>query len=341
MILSIIIPIYNVAEYLPLCLNSVFRQGLKEESFEIILINDGSTDNSLDICKEYVRRHNNICLIDKKNEGVAVARNKGIEIAKGKYIAFLDADDYLLDNGYKIVLDAFSKRSNFDVLHFYSSYDNWEKKPIDNSIDFEGTGHEYIVKQGLPSFCWLCLYRKEFLDKHNIRFKKLIVGEDQLFSSQVYIANPRLASTKANFYRYVIHKNSATTKRSIKHARQCVEDYLSSYKDILLTMAKYGITVENKVVYDKCLRSLNSKKMFGLSRIFSANYSPETYDKVLVKCKKIGFYPFKESSNTIKGKIITYIMNISLKKYFSYKLSSFIFNNIIVPYIMPIIRKKL
>ena len=93
--LSVIVPVYNTEKYLRECLDSVINQTLKD--IEIICINDGSTDRSLDILKEYALKDNRIKIIDKKNEGVAAARNDGIRIANGEFVCFMDSDDYYPD----------------------------------------------------------------------------------------------------------------------------------------------------------------------------------------------------------------------------------------------------
>ena len=92
-LVSIIIPVYNASKYLYRCLDSILNQTFRD--FELILINDGSTDNSLEILREYETKDSRIIVIDKPNEGVSAARNQGIEIAKGEYIMFCDSDDYV------------------------------------------------------------------------------------------------------------------------------------------------------------------------------------------------------------------------------------------------------
>ena len=338
--ISIIIPIYNVEQYIRKCLDSILRQGLYDGEYEVILVNDGSKDGSLAICEEYCQEYPHFRIINQENQGVSVARNNGIDHAQGKFIVFVDADDYLLDNGLNLAFEHFRERDDIDVIHYYSSYDNWEKNEVDNTIDFDGTGHDYILQVGLPSFCWLCFYRKEFLDQHQLRFKKYIVGEDQLFSSSVYIANPRIVSTKARFYRYVIHEGSATTRRSVEHTRRCVDDYLDSYHDIMMCMDKYDIH-KGSAVYDACIQSVNSKKMFGFSRILSAEYTRKQYREVMVKCREIGFYPVLPSANGIKHRATVKLMNSVMANEWLYKPVSFVFNHIVVPYILPKIRKSL
>lgn len=337
---SIIVPVYNVEQYLCKCLDSICRQGFSEKQYEVIMVNDGSSDDSEAICREYCNKYSNFHLLNQINSGVAFARNNGIEHAKGKYVVFVDADDYLLDNGLSLACSRYLGREDIDMIHYHSSYDHWEIKPIDNTEDFNGMGHEYIVKIGLPSFCWLFFYKKDFLDKHHLRFKPYVVGEDQLFSSSAIIANPRLVSTKANFYRYVIRGESATTKRSIEHTRRCVNHYLNAYKDIIEIMSKYGIH-DGENVYDSCIESVNSKKIFGLSRMLSAKYSRTDYKKIIHRCKEIGFYPILSTTLEQKQGWKTKFMNAIMESYLVYSLVACTFNEIIVPYIMPRIRKNL
>jgi glycosyltransferase involved in cell wall biosynthesis len=339
-LLSLIIPVYNVEQYMRKCLDSVLRQGLDSAEYEVILVNDGSRDNSLQICEEYKAKYSNFKIVNQLNQGVAAARNNGIEHSSGRFVGFLDSDDYLLDNGIKLAFLPFAERDDIDVIHFFSSYDNWEIKPINNEIDFDGSCYDYIMKMGLPSFCWLFFYKKEFLDSHGIRFENYVVGEDQLFSSWVYIANPRILSTKANIYRYVIRNESATTRRSVEHTRKCVNDYLCSYMNIMNLLEKYKIA-EIPLLYNKCIDSLNSKKIFGVSRILSANYSFSEYYKIKKTCTDSKFYPVKVFSKGLKNRIMVHLLNLTIQNVIFYKLSNIIFNRILVPYIMPVIRKKL
>lgn len=337
---SIIIPIYNVAPYLAKCLESVLAQGFETSEYEVLLIDDGSKDNSAEICQNYCDKHSNFKLIRQANEGVAAARNNGIDAAQGEYIVFLDADDYLLTNGLYLASSRFRHRDDVDIIHYYSSYDFWPIRPINNEIDFDGMGHDYIIHSGLPSFCWLFFYKKSFLDRHQLRFKTYIVGEDQLFSSAMCIANPRLVSTKADIYRYVVREQSATTKRDIMHTRRCVKDYLAAYHDIMNAMRKYNIR-NGSVLYQKCIESVNSKKMFGFSRILSAEYNHYEFKAIRSKCKEVGFFPVVGLGKSLKHRFITWGMNISMRQYIMYKAVSLLFNQIVVPYILPKIRTNL
>src|SRR5690606_37960744 len=115
--LSVIIPVYNVEKYVAQCLDSVLDQNFEPNDYEIIVVNDGSTDGSLAIVQDYANKHKHIKLIDKKNGGVGSARNCGMDHAQGKYIYFIDSDDYLIPNCLNVLVDT-CERHKLDVLTF-------------------------------------------------------------------------------------------------------------------------------------------------------------------------------------------------------------------------------
>ena len=118
--LSIIVPIYNAEKYLQKCVDSLLRQGLK--NYELLLVNDGSTDSSLSICQSYAAQYEHIKILNQSNSGVCAARNYGMRRASGEWIVLIDADDYLLDNGLKTVLTSVDNLSSYDVIQYKSSY---------------------------------------------------------------------------------------------------------------------------------------------------------------------------------------------------------------------------
>lgn len=341
LLLSLILPVYNMEEYLEKCLDSILRQGLKNDEYEVILVNDGSTDGSRSVCEKYTKLHSNFRLINQQNGGVAAARNAGIDAALGKFIGFIDPDDYLLDDGLKIAFRKYAERDDLDVIHFYSSYDFWEVKPVVDELEYVGTTHELLAANqgGLPSFCWIYIYRKDFLGRNNIRFKPYRVGEDQLFISTVFIANARYLSSKADIYRYVVRESSASTNRVKEHARLCVRDYLNAYKDIIAEMERYGVEKGTKI-YDACINSVNSKKTFGISRILTSGYGYHDFKKISRWSREIGFTPLVNTGRDVKSKLYCKVQNAAMNNFFVYKLLSGLFNHIITPYIMPRLRVR-
>lgn len=188
--ISVIIPVYNVEKYLRECLDSVINQTLKD--IEIICINDGSTDRSLDILKEYALKDNRIKIIDKKNEGAAAARNLGLKSATGDYVIFFDSDDYMditaLEKLYQNITD---KNADISICKSYEFYDeNKEKRVIEyaiknNLLDNKTVFSPQEVSKYIFQFCvgwpWDKLYRREFVLKNRLTFQNLHHSNDTRF----------------------------------------------------------------------------------------------------------------------------------------------------------------
>lgn len=312
------------------CLQSVLRQGLSSDEYECLLINDGSTDNSRDICEEYVQKHPNFKLIDQKNQGVAVARNTGIDNAQGEFVCFLDSDDYFLDDGLAKAFLLFASKKEIDVIHYYSDYDFWPKREIHNEIDHEGDAYELILQGGLPSFCWVYIYRKSFLTREHIRFKEWIFGEDQAFSSTVMLANPKVLSSRANIYRYVVRSGTATTKKSAAHTRICVDHYIQSYEEIIKQMEHYHLHDKSEVE-KACIDSINSKKRLLIGRIWSSEYDYSSFKTIHKRIKRNSFLPIRTWNNGVKTKCLVWAMNFSMSSYITYKVYAFLYKHIVEP----------
>lgn len=206
---SIILPVYNVAPYLRECLESAINQSLKD--IEIICINDGSTDNSLDILKEYAQNDNRIKIINKKNGGVSAARNAGLDNARGKYIAFLDGDDRLEPDGLETAFnEAEENNSDIVIFNYYDVGINNEKaspllfwlKSFKNNPQIP-----YRQLSYLQYTCWNKLYKNEFISKYNIRFYTNIkYGEDGLFSLSTLAHNPKYSFLCHPVYNYRFYR---------------------------------------------------------------------------------------------------------------------------------------
>ncbi len=192
---SIIIPIYNVESYLENCIESLINQTYKE--IEIILVNDESPDNSLQICKEYAMIDSRVRIINKKNGGLSDARNAGLKVATGEYVIFVDGDDFVQLNLVEKALESALKTSSDIVIWgFYADFVNdigeleFRKEYGFNYNIF----NNYLINSiklddtfvGLLGYAWNKLYKKEILDQHNFEFTKdLSLVEDIEFNSRV------------------------------------------------------------------------------------------------------------------------------------------------------------
>lgn len=216
--LSIIIPVYNVYKYISQCLDSILNQNFSD--FEIICVNDGSTDESLSVLQEYKNRDERIIIIDKKNEGSGIARNCGINIARGEYLFFVDGDDWLEANSLeKMVSKAAELQTDiliFGGLSYYESKgksggysaDKLPKKYFNKVFSAKNIKKE-IFK--FPSTAWTKLYKKDFLTKNNIKFQDLKAGQDQLPFFHSMITADRIAILPENLYCYRKNRCGAVT----------------------------------------------------------------------------------------------------------------------------------
>lgn len=217
--ISFVLPCYNVERYIADCLNSIYTQDLPEEDFEVICVNDCSTDGTCMIIEEWQTKHSNLHLIHhSKNMHVGIARNTGIKHAVGKYVCFVDADDYLTKNVMKkLVLDAID--DSLDVLLFNNVID-YKGEILQERIVYADSvvmsGDDYVEKYlngsisklGSP---WAKLFNRTFLLKHSIWYSDLIYSEDAAFVWEVMICAKRVKSISDNGYVYRGNETSFTS----------------------------------------------------------------------------------------------------------------------------------
>lgn len=219
---SVVIPIYNVESYLGLCIDSVLTQDAAAD-YEIILVDDGSPDGSAAICDRYAGEYPQIRVIHDTNHGVSHARNVGLEMARGEYVAFLDADDLWEPGLFRAVTPLLKTAA--DMILFSHSCIYEDGAQLDSPLRLEPEGesgevylHRLFEKNLVPFFFpWCYLYRREFLNSHGIRFREdLKVSEDFDFNMRAFAAAQRLECTPAALYRYRIRSGSVTASISAK-----------------------------------------------------------------------------------------------------------------------------
>ncbi|SEW04545.1 Glycosyl transferase family 2 [Prevotella aff. ruminicola Tc2-24] len=194
--LSIIIPVYQVERYIRPCIESVFRQGLKDKDFELIIVNDGTKDQSMEMITDIIDQHSNITVINQTNQGLSVARNNGIVRARGEYILMPDSDDMLVTNSLPFLLEkALSSKADIVVADFLR-IDNKEmdQYPFDSIVQKDGTsiektGEELFLQDLNPHECyvWRTLFRRDFLLRHHLTFFPGIRCQDVPFTHECYL----------------------------------------------------------------------------------------------------------------------------------------------------------
>ena len=194
--LSIIIPVYQVERYIRPCIESVFRQGLKDKDFELIIVNDGTKDQSMEMITDIIDQHSNITVINQTNQGLSVARNNGIVRARGEYILMPDSDDMLVTNSLPFLLEkALSSKADIVVADFLRIDDKeMDQYTFDSIVQKDGTsiektGEELFLQDLNPHECyvWRTLFRRDFLLRHHLTFFPGIRCQDVPFTHECYL----------------------------------------------------------------------------------------------------------------------------------------------------------
>lgn len=280
--LSVIIPVYNVEKYIRECLESVVCQ--KTDDLEIIIVNDGSTDKSEEICLEYVELYPDIQYIKQRNAGLGAARNAGLSQANGEYIIFLDSDDYWGEDLTERVLTCMRKNPQLDILYFDSEviYES-DLDESNNSYDARVYHRETSVKEriytGAEFFvdtyplhfnisAVMAVFRKEFLTKHAIVFPEGVFYEDHLFSMKAVLKAETVKYLPERLYRRRYHANSITTSPvDEKHMRDYMQ-VIRLMNDFVCSKAVVEDIKKKNLPYETLLFRKMKDKVFSLVQTF-------------------------------------------------------------------------
>lgn len=272
--ISIIIPVYNAEKYIERTVNSILNQETDNDNIEIILVDDGSVDQSYVICKKIARENKNILLIHTKNRGVSCARNLGIERASGEWISFLDADDYFLQSALVKMKQCVSNQEEMYIFNYKKGNERLiqtdqyvlleRNDAINITLDFAKYRNclpeNMRDKNSLFSSCWAKLYKKSIIDMKNIKFpENLTLSEDLCFNLLYLKSISKVKIINTMVYNYFVNPESVTHTFSFKsyEGREKLIQYLgqldklpnecenSKLKYILVTV----IQLADKVFY--------------------------------------------------------------------------------------------
>lgn len=231
--LSIIVPVYNVEPYIRRCLFSCLDQNVSKGDYEIIVVNDGTKDNSMTIVNEVAKEHDNIYLINQENQGLSMARNNGFAVARGEYIWFVDSDDWIEKDCLQSIF--LKLKGNLDILQiqYRNIYDDESENydAIFRSIDGYKTGKEVICSGGLPAPAQFSIYRKQFLSEKKLSFVPGIYHEDSEFKPRAVYLAEKIASLDQVCYNYYRRSSgSITSSFKMKNAIDLIKVMNSLYE---------------------------------------------------------------------------------------------------------------
>src|SRR6478672_3771212 len=237
-LVSVIVPVYNAEKHLRNCIESLLAQTL--QSCEFLFINDGSTDSSQDIIEDFQKTDNRIILINQQNKGVSAARNSGLQIAKGDYIGFVDADDTVLPDYFQTLLEIAQKGNVAIVISRYRIHQNG-KSTVSNTIFPENKVlySDFIQKEIIPHFIqtenlnaiWNKLFKRELIQKSNIVFPiGVALGEDGWFNIHAFQKAAAVYFSDYTGYNYFEIEGSATKDFKTKpYFERILEEYQYNY----------------------------------------------------------------------------------------------------------------
>ena len=334
--ISIIVPVYNVARWLARCLDSLLSQGLDQNEYEIILVDDGSTDDSPAILARYAAEHPQIRVFKQENGGPGMARNKGLELARGEWIAFVDADDQLAGRALASLLPFCS--DDTEGIRFYCQLLTPGMSPKEETLPdrmeatYRGTGREFIRLFGLEYFCWSWLYKKSFLDKHGIRFS-ICLGEDLYFLYHFLAADPAVVTVPSRIYYYFVREGSITTDDSKDYCRIASRDIVSVFSGIRKDAESFR--QRDIRLFDSILDSLAHKMPMLFARIFKADLTVREFRELTAKMKESGLIPVR--CRKAGGKLRLFLSAINLLSAFPalYAPGKYLFRRILMPYVYP------
>lgn len=233
---SVIVPIYNVENYLKQCLDSLIQQ--EYQDMEVIMVNDGSTDKSVEIAKIYAEKYTNFILIEQNNRGLSAARNIGLKHASGEYIMYLDSDDYLEPRTLTTCLDKINRldpdllvfsgnkiicNENNDVLEV-KKYGPYCESEQETGLDL----YQELRKNNNYYTCVVYqIVKKDVLDRNNIEFFEGILHEDHLYTFLIFAASGKSICINQNLYNYRVRANSIMTSNSMNGKR--FEGFATTY----------------------------------------------------------------------------------------------------------------
>lgn len=319
-LVSVILPIYNVEKYLDRCITSVVNQTYK--NLEIILIDDGAKDSSPEICEKWTQKDERIVVVHKENAGLGMARNTGLNNAHGKYVAFVDSDDFLEENAIKKLLDSIGDADTILCGHYiYYGDDHIESRPIMYSgTVFEGNDvTEKILAEMmgalpsdpvdimLPVSVWHGLYSMKIINQYNIRFpsERELISEDMIFDIDYFSKAQKVTFIQDCLYYY--RKNNEESLTSVYNENRFNKEIIL-YNEISRKMSL--LMPEQKYLY-RVQRTFLGRTRSCIKRAVKQLKEPREEIKRISKNetvkKVLASYPYQDN------KISLFIFNYCLK----------------------------
>lgn len=291
--LSIIVPVYNVRRYLRRCVDSLLCQDIEKDQYEIILVDDGSTDGSENLCDLLAISESNVFVVHQVNQGLSSARNTGLDVAKGKFILFVDSDDWIEKYVLKGLLLQMEE-DGLDVLRFgYRKVEGEEGGiTIDSEKKYDPTreiwvGTDFLIQElGFSCYAWQFMIRRKLLTEHHLLFRQGIIFEDTEWTPRLLAKASRVSESNLVVYYYFQRNGSITNSAAsrVVDGQMALIGFLIDQMDDLRDKRWYEgmiahtvvsiVTLTSTRLYRQrkdILKGLSSKKIYPLSYFNASN----------------------------------------------------------------------
>lgn len=287
--LSFIIPSYNAAAYLMACLDSIYSLDIKEYGREVIVVNDGSEDNTAALLEEYRLKHDDIVVITQENSGLSMARNAGIDKATGDYVCFVDADDILRNVDVSAVLSVLTRGIDVVSIDMVERNECGKVYPYRRYITpynkvFCPAKH-FMKGRNLMPCAVTYLYRKAFLDSNNLRFLPGVYHEDEEFTPRVFALAKSFYAVPVVLYERILRKESITTTTDKGKQQKKLRDMVA----ILRRLDIFAHENEERFEAMKCKLSYLTVDILRL--LLREKHDREFRNEILRELKIMGYFP--------------------------------------------------
>lgn len=291
-LLSIVIPVYNNGRYIYQCLSSILQQDINFNDIEIVCINDGSTDNSLEEINRVEMDYDfEINIVNKENTGVSESRNVGIKSATGKFIWFIDSDDYIEKKSLKKIIDILENKNADIYIMGYNLVDDNGKKIKSIKEYNDNNRYDEILKNGRFNCVWQLIISKDFIIENDFKFnKQYIIAEDMLFNLDMISTKPKIYYIDTIVYNYRNNINGIMNSINIVKLEKKIENTIDAYYLYFDYIKKWDIDNEYN-------RTLVSIKFFNM-------LSSEV--KNIIKLQKSKEYKIKKIDDILKNNKVIY-----------------------------------
>lgn len=323
--LSVIIPLYNSGKFLETCIDSLLHQDIIVSDYEILIIDDGSTDKSLEVANALADKHNNVFVYSKLNGGVGSARNLGLSLAKGEYLYFIDPDDYLMP---KVLNDLLSnaESNKLDILTFISKPTknvNLKLEPSNqDTLDLSNifSGEDYISKYNYKNEIWWYIIRRTFIEESKIRFIEDRWMEDAILTAQLFLKAQKIAHLPIDAHRHLIVENSAMSSKEPSQYLKVIDDN----RNAAIVFESLIKSLEKGSTNPDCIKRLRTRQQsfvfFLMIRALKSTIEIDQVKKIMEDVSETNAYPF----NIFPGIDYKGLQYVVLSRLFNHKQLSYL-----------------